>query len=159
TALAADGRGGAIAVVDDELATIDPAGNVSGRGSIHCREHQAVVAAGDDPIVICDELRGGDPSPVLRRIALTGMHARDVTRVPPPERWREVHRSGSGPQAAASGPTLWILTEDAIFYRTGGDWHTIAGGPTEGTKHKLLVSVPLELGLATRPSAPNGGLV
>src|SRR5262245_60397728 len=36
TALAADGRGGAIAVVDDELATIDPAGNVSGRGSIHC---------------------------------------------------------------------------------------------------------------------------
>src|SRR5262249_7676967 len=71
TALAADGRGGAIVVTDDELATIDLAGNVSGRGSIQCQT-RAVVAAGDDAIVICDEPRhpGGDPSPELRRIAI-----------------------------------------------------------------------------------------
>jgi hypothetical protein len=160
SAIAGDGRGGAIAANDDELATIGADGSVTSRGSIaspHApHATRAVIASGDEALVITEVARHDeDPSPSIHHIALAGFHERRVERVSTGPRWRAEHGWGADIDAATAGSTLWILSGDAVFYGSDDAWHTI-GGPHEEPRHKLLVSAPLDVGLATRPSAANG---
>jgi hypothetical protein len=149
--LAADGRGGAIAANDDELATIGADGTITNRGSI-AREHavtRGVIAAGDEALVVSE-----DPSLVVRHFALSPIRERKIDRVPT---WRAEH--GNDFDVVAAGSTIWIVATGNIFYRSAGAWTTIAGRRAEETRHKVLASVPIDAGLATRPSAPSGGSI
>jgi hypothetical protein len=163
TQLAADGRGGAIAANDDELATIGPDGAIANRGSLaSSREHWAnqtrgVIAAGDEAIVVAEESRhdGVDPSPVVRHVALASIRELGAERVPVQASWRAEHLYDNILGAAAAGGTLWIVSGDALFYRNRDGWKTIAGRGPEHTR-KILASMPIDVGLATRPAASNG---
>jgi len=146
TAITGDGRGGAIVANDHELATIDADGNVTSRGPLATRcTPRGVIAAADEALVVCADT---DRSLVLH-VALAPIREQRVERIPTPTSWR----ADGG--VAVAGARPWLVTADAIIYRSNDGWKTIAGRGPEKTR-KVLASAPFAVGLATRPSAANG---
>jgi hypothetical protein len=165
--VAADGRGGAVAVVGDEVVTIDPAGQVAKRGwtisddYVRASSPMAVAATNDGAVVVTGEYASSmdqsvDPSPVVRWFR--GHGEADAKRLSTTAAWRAAHNTGlPTPSISIAADTSWIVADDIIFVRAHDRWQRIDANPTPPTKFRRLYGLPIQFGYASRRGAANGG--
>jgi hypothetical protein len=167
TLIAGDGRGGALAIRQDEVVAIDPAGNLVNRGWI-MSEHpetshlEALIANGDGALLVTGRDATSvsetvDATPVVRWFAATKASESHTERLPTTAAWRGAHEVGTPvPWVAIAGDTLWLVMTDAIFVREHGDWHRLEANPEPPLRFRQMYAVPIDVGYTSRHGAPNG---